>query len=363
MAKKSVAGKGRLVSAILCVVLITATFTACGGLAENEDVTVVTATTTPTTTAPPVTETTLPELINFNDVNKPDKKGERRSPNVNYFVPCSSNRAPEEFFNDAVFIGDSVTEKLKYYNMANGSFGEAVFLSSSSLSAGNALWDLYSPDAYHPTYQGSKVYIYDGVALSGKKKVFIMLGVNELGWVTAEECVGSMLKVTDAILEKSPDVMFYMQSVTPLLYERGHLTTEIINEYNARLSEVCREKGWYFIDVASVFRDETGHLIEEYCSDSNGMGIHFNDDACKIWVDYLYTHVPEDGTVPVPQTAMFDFNEVKIPEATTAPSETTEETTKETTKETTEETTKKVRPTIVEAVAVEYPDETTKKDD
>ncbi len=328
-------GAGRFFSVLVCIVIIVCSFSSCGDFKLEEDVTVVTAepTTVPPSTEPLIIEPTKPELVGFNSVAKPDEHGERRSPNVNYYVPYSDRVGPE-YFDNAVFIGDSVTETLKYYNMAQGSFGQALFLSSSSLSAGNALWDLNDPNAYHPLYQGSKVYLYDGVALSGKKKVYIMLGVNELGWVDAETCLGSLLKVTDAILQKSPDVMFYMQSVTPLSYERGQLNTELINEYNARLSETCRERGWYFIDVASMFRDETGHLPEKYCSDPGGMGIHFNNEACKMWVDYLYTHAPAEGTVPVPQPTIFDFN-VDIPESTTAPEST------------------KVDTTIIEAVAVE----------
>ena len=36
--------------------------------------------------------------------------------------------------------------------------------------------------------------------------------------------------------------------------------------------------------------DSTGHLIRSYCSDPDGMGMHFAYAGCKVWVDYLYTH-------------------------------------------------------------------------
>lgn len=354
----------RIIGLMLCVIAVSGTFASCGGLMESADVTVVTApttipptTTTPTTTALAQTEAAVPELVSFDVVNKPDENGERRSPNVNYFLPVT-NRVGKDYFDDVVFIGDSVTETLKYYNMANGSFGNALFLSSSSLSASNALWDIESPDAYHPLYQGAKVYVYDGVALSGKKKVYVMLGVNELGWSTPKGCIENLLKLTDAVLQKTPDVMFYMQSVTPLSYERGKLNTNAINEYNARLSELCREKGWFFVDVASVFRDKTGHLPEKYCSDPAGMGIHFNDSACEKWVEYLYTHTSLPGYAPVPEPSIFDFDKF-IAEQEAATENKTDKKAKskaETTKAVT------VKPKIVEAVEVSKEPTTQKKE-
>jgi len=38
-------------------------------------------------------------------------------------------------------------------------------------------------------------------------------------------------------------------------------------------------------------KDEKGNLIPEYCSDPEAMGIHFSDDGCKVWVEYLKQNV------------------------------------------------------------------------
>ena len=82
----------------------------------------------------------------------------------------------------------------------------------------------------------------------------------------------------------------YIQSVTPIYDSLGSLSNERINEYNQKLSAYCKEKGWKFVDVASVLRNDSGSLPLEYCSDPDGMGIHFTDTACQLWADYLYTH-------------------------------------------------------------------------
>ena len=37
--------------------------------------------------------------------------------------------------------------------------------------------------------------------------------------------------------------------------------------------------------------DENGDLIPEYCSDGEDMGIHFTDEGCQKWIEYLKTHI------------------------------------------------------------------------
>ncbi len=242
--------------------------------------------TTTTTTLPPTT-TTLPPTTTTTRVL--DVPGEHRTPGVTYFVPPSA-RADKTYFNDVVFIGDSVTAKLMFYNIATQELGGAQWLASSSLGLHNSMWAIDNPSAVHPTYQGQKVLVPDGVAMTGCKKVYLMLGVNDLSWNDIERTKTDLLTLTGSILAKSPEVTFVIQSVTPMYKETANLTNRKIEEYNLAVSELCREKGWYYLDVASVLRDDRGFLPKEYCSDPDSMGIHFTNVACQKWVEYLYTH-------------------------------------------------------------------------
>ncbi len=257
--------------------------------------TIVTATAPVITTTEPLTATTEGSTY-ATDTTEPveTKPVERRTPNVHFFVPESA-RVDESYFDDVVFVGDSVSLRLTYYNMANDCFGDAVFLTSGSLGVTNAQWGLYEPKAVHPSYQGQKVTVADGIAKCGKKKVYLMLGINDIAYYTRPDLFEQFKSLTDSILEKSPDVTFYIQSVTPMTGNKNGTTNDEINEYNALLSQYCCQKGWYFVDIASALRDENGLLPREYCSDPDGMGIHFTDAACEVWKEYLYTHVPPEA--------------------------------------------------------------------
>ena len=202
-------------------------------------------------------------------------------------------KADVSYFDDCVFIGDSVSLKLKLYNDKNNAMSKAKFLTSGSLGYGNALWDLDNPEAVFPSYQGENVLLEDGVVLTGASKVYIMLGMNDIGLYGVDGSFDNMKTLTNRILEKSPNVTIYLQSVTPILsgMEGKTWNNQNINIFNDKLKAYCEENdNFKFVDVASVMKDSNGCLIAEYCSDPDIMGIHFTDMACKVWIDYLLTH-------------------------------------------------------------------------
>ena len=195
-------------------------------------------------------------------------------------------------FDDAVFVGDSVSVMLQYYCTSTKALGEAKFLCAGSLSATNALAPV-TQASVHPSFQGIKVKVEDGVAASGANKVYIMLGINNISF-GLDKSTGDMVELIEGILEKSPEVSIYIQSVTPMskasnILSQG-LNNEKIRQYNLRMEEICAERGWYFVNVAEAFCDSEGYLPAEYCSDYSGMGIHFTNAAAQHWIAYLKTH-------------------------------------------------------------------------
>lgn len=198
------------------------------------------------------------------------------------------------YFDDAAFVGDSVSLKLSYYAMSTKLLGEAQFFTAGSLGANNALWSLDHPDSVHPSYRGEKMLVEDCIASSGVKKVYLMLGMNDLGLYGIDTTIESYTTLVSNILAKSPDVKIFIQSMTPMTdtsYIWGEsLNNTVIGEYNQRLKTLCEEEGWGFVDVASVMYDDYGNLVRDYCSDPDDMGVHFTEMGCDVWINYLYNH-------------------------------------------------------------------------
>ena len=200
------------------------------------------------------------------------------------------------WFDNAAIVGDSVTVALQMYCASTQALGNATFLSAGSLSAlNNNVMDV-GPKSVHPSYKGVKMKIEDGVAACGAKNVYIMLGMNNL-YVGIDEACKDMLELINNIKAKSPGVNILIESMTPVaqggsVLNQG-LTNDKINQYNQAMQNLCKEQGWYYLDVSSQFRDESGWLKRDFCGDLPGMGIHFTFAGTKVWTDYLITHVPQ----------------------------------------------------------------------
>ena len=205
-----------------------------------------------------------------------------------------SARVSSAYFDDAVFVGDSVSLGLSYYEAAADVLGKAQFLTAGSLGSGNALQPV-SEKSVHPRYNGQKMKVEKAVAACGAKKVYIMLGMNDIGAYGVDKSVANFRTLCKKILAEAPDVRIFVQSVTPRVNQGASadnvkLNNKNITAYNKKLAAVCGEEGWYFVNVAETMFDNSGYLKRAYCSDPDGMGMHFSYEGCKAWVDYLYTH-------------------------------------------------------------------------
>lgn len=214
----------------------------------------------------------------------------------------SSSRAPESaetapsFLDKAVFVGDSVTLKLKNYVARRrrsdaGFFGKAVFLAAGSMGSGNALQPL-SADSIHPLYNGKKALLEDSAAAIGADRIYLMLGINDLAPYGVEGSAQNLERLALRFQSKIPGAAVYLQSATPILAakQKKVLNNASLERYNGRLSEICRKRGWHYLDVASALRDGSGALKAEYCSDPDDLGLHFTDAACEVWIHYILTH-------------------------------------------------------------------------
>lgn len=207
---------------------------------------------------------------------------------------AAADQAEWSWFDDAVMIGDSVSLKLKNFVVKQRQqepdfFGSAQFLTSGSLGSGNALWEV-SDKSVHPSFQGEKLLLEQSIPRTGAKKVYMMLGVNDVAVYGIEGAVTNYGTLLDQIQQAAPDVEFFIQSATPICQgaEVGALTNENLEAYNEALKTMCQERGIHFVDVAAALRGEDGFLPREYCSDPDDMGIHLTDVACRLWLGYLY---------------------------------------------------------------------------
>ena len=201
----------------------------------------------------------------------------------------------DEFFSDAVFVGDSISLGWRNYvtskRASNPAFLEgAQFLVSGSLGAESALWDI-SSDSVHPTWLGSQMQLWDSIPLTGAKKVFIMFGLNDVGRYSDLDMGISMAvsnydDLIDKIKANAPDVEVYIISATYVIEggEMGKVTSANLRKLNEALIDYCEDEDIEFINFADALADSNGNLASEYCSDGY---VHQTNAAYDMWTALL----------------------------------------------------------------------------
>lgn len=186
-----------------------------------------------------------------------------------------------DWFADAVFIGDSRTEGLMLYTGL-----EADALANKGMTVSTALTaDLVQLE------NGEMGTVIEGLAQKTYGKVYIMLGVNELGWQYSSIFKDRYSDVIDAIKEAEPQATIYVQSILPVTKERSdsheYQTKAKVDEYNRLIQEMCAEKGVTYLKVEDAVMTEDGYMTPEYAAND---GVHLNSDGCLKWLEYLKEH-------------------------------------------------------------------------
>lgn len=191
-----------------------------------------------------------------------------------------SEPTKDSYFADAVFLGDSRTEGFHLYSgLEEGQYLYAVGATVESVFT----------KATQETENG-KAPILDALADMECGKVYIMLGVNELGWPRAETFREQYGKVIDRVREEHPEAVVVIQSLLPVSAKQdakgSYVNNERITVYNGMLEELSAERDCPYLNVAEAVAGEDGCMREELTFD----GIHLNTAGCRAWLDYLKTH-------------------------------------------------------------------------
>lgn len=195
------------------------------------------------------------------------------------------------FFDDAVFFGDSVSAVLQYNALNENSLGNAQFYPQTGYSinaAANGLQLL--------RYRGHQMTPQNILRTVGAKKVFIMLGLNDpINPASIDKTMSNWTKLVSNIREYVPDIRIYIQSCTPMYYDRqkDNKNNNLIDKYNDRLREFCIENDCTYVSIGEHFKDENGNLIEEFTRDK---WIHLNFAGAAFWAELLKD--PSNYSIP-----------------------------------------------------------------
>ncbi len=226
-------------------------------------------------------ETSVPPETNVPEENNPTTPPDDIIIDENDRILKLTEPATADYFKDTLFLGDSRMLGLALSSQDIGatfyaSVGLAINqLETKKISKGMTAIELMKND--------SKQY----------SKIYMMFGLNELGWVYAHRFAESYKEAVLKIRSIYPSADICIMSIMPVS-EKANInsfTPESANlriaEYNALLLELVGEIDAWYLESYELFANERGFLPIEMSSD----GIHLRADSNKALMNYISNHL------------------------------------------------------------------------
>ncbi len=195
--------------------------------------------------------------------------------------------AGSDYIDKLVFLGDSTTYGLRYYEMLDG--GKNTTQVWTPKSGTLTLTQVSFATIVYPE-TNAEITINAAVAAKKPEYLVITLGVNGVSFMNEDYFKSEYKKMIQGIQATSPDTKIICQSIFPVARTYELLTkinNEKISTANRWIVEIADECGVKYIDTYSALADEEGWLPEKY---HNGDGMHLNATSFKIELDNLRTH-------------------------------------------------------------------------
>lgn len=198
-------------------------------------------------------------LAKGKEVNPKDFKNVKVSKSSVNTVPISVYK---EYFKEDLFIGDSITEELKYYKFL---YDNNVF---SKIGLNTDTLRKLIPDEDF------------GIE---PKNIYLMMGLNDSVFVKTEEKFKERyLAMLDALEAKFPDAKIYLQAIFPVSKgldekEDARVNNTKINSFNEVIKTIASERGLDYLDFSYLLKENEDYFEPD--------GMHLKSKFHKVWLN------------------------------------------------------------------------------
>lgn len=209
-------------------------------------------------------------------------------------LATGSSFAQQEISLDSSYANNYYVERLKVFEQQPERNNGLVFMGNSITEVGEWNQLITNQNVANRGISGDNSYgVYarlDEVLSSKPKKIFLMIGVNDIKRGTPiENILANHEKIVKKVKKESPETILYVQSVLPVtesvlssIYDL--IRNDRIRKLNKGLKEICHKYRIDYIDLnKNVFSDVEGEMKRELTTD----GLHLRPEAYLLWVSYL----------------------------------------------------------------------------
>ena len=188
----------------------------------------------------------------------------------------------DDYFSDAVFIGDSRMVGMHDY-------GGLTDISTFYVSKGLTIFKRFTAEIVD-TPEGGKITVEQALTENKFAKIYLEVGINEMGTGDLERFLNTYQEAVAHLQELQPDAVIYLQAIMKVTTERSnkgdYISNQGIEDRNIGIAALADNIKIYYLDVNPLVVDENGGLNPDYTYD----GVHLKGKHVAIWKDFLKEH-------------------------------------------------------------------------
>ena len=198
-------------------------------------------------------------------------------------VPYSFQKVTQEYFDDALIIGDSRATGIQLYS----GWDNITYYAENGMT----IYSMF--DCKAAEEDGRMLTVREALQERSFGKIYLEIGINEMGTGTVDSFMEAYEDAVEQLRELQPDAIIYVCGIMYVKQSRSEsdpiFNNPNIQERNDHIARLADGEHIFYLDINEAVADETGNLNPDYTWDE----VHRLGQYNILWLGNFWPH----GTV------------------------------------------------------------------
>lgn len=192
----------------------------------------------------------------------------------------SFTEVTQEYFDDALFIGDSRVTGVKLYS----GWDNITYYAENGMT----IYNMFQRDAEKE--DDKMLSVEEALQTRSFGKIYLEIGINEMGTGNVDSFMEAYENAVIHLQELQPDAIIYVCGIMYVKQSKSEsdpiFNNPNIKERNDRIAALADNKNIFYLDINELVTDETGNLNPSYTWDE----VHLLGKYDALWLEYFCSH-------------------------------------------------------------------------
>ncbi len=192
----------------------------------------------------------------------------------------SFTEVTQEYFDDALFIGDSRVTGVKLYS----GWDNITYYAENGMT----IYNMFQRDAEKK--DDKMLSVEEALQTRSFGKIYLEIGINEMGTGNVDSFMEAYENAVIHLQELQPNAIIYVCGIMYVKQSKSEsdpiFNNPNIKERNDRIAALADNKNIFYLDINELVTDETGNLNPSYTWDE----VHLLGKYDALWLEYFCSH-------------------------------------------------------------------------